>query len=175
MKQIIYLSCMQCSGFADTTSSERASKGQIIVALFLILEQMHSNYMIVSVSLQLSSLINTTTTRLVPSLFFLSGALFLPNHVKLHWTNWGCSNKPAGGAQGTSQQQKWAKPKAASSVVPLSHCSWRLPLGTVLRGEDRPLTMNWHHQCRSHFHHDAHAAASYCGTNLMDGSSHGYY
>lgn len=73
-------------------------------------------------------------------------------------TKWGCSNRPVGGAQGTSQQQKWAKPRTASSVVLLSHSSLGLPLGTGLEGEDRPLPMNWYHQLKSHFHHGGHAA-----------------
>lgn len=73
-------------------------------------------------------------------------------------TKWGCSNRPVGGAQGTSQQQKWAKPRTASSVVLLSHSSLGLPLRTGLEGEDRPLPMNWYHQLKSHFHHGGHAA-----------------
>lgn len=69
--------------------------------------------------------------------------------IILHSTNRGCSNTPVGGAQRTSQQQKWAKPWTASSVVLLSYSSLGLPLGIGLEGEDRHLAMNWHNQLKS--------------------------
>lgn len=84
--------------------------------------------------------------------------LFLPNHARLCPTNWRCSNRPAGGAQGTSQQQKCAKPRTASPVVLLSHSSLGLPKRTGLGREDRHLATNWHHHVKSHFHHAGHAA-----------------
>lgn len=59
---------------------------------------------------------------------------------------------------GASQQQKGAKPRTASSVVLLSHSSLGFPLGTGLEEEDRPLTTNWHHQLKSHFHPAGHTA-----------------
>lgn len=87
----------------------------------------------------------------IPTPFSANGILLKQGSllIILHSTNRGCSNRPVGGAQGTSQQQKWAKPWTASSVVLLSHSSLGLLLGTGLEGEDRHLAMNWHNHLKS--------------------------